>query len=76
MGTSFAKFMAGPAGRALRIAVGLGLMVGGANLGGTTGFALALVGVVPAAAGLFNFCLISPLLRAPFWGRQALAAKT
>jgi hypothetical protein len=32
-----------------------------------------VVGLVPIAAGVFDFCLIAPILHAPFWGRQIRA---
>jgi len=32
-----------------------------------------VVGLVPIAAGVFDFCLIAPILHAPFWGRQIKA---
>lgn len=76
MGTSFAKFMATASGRVIRVAAGLALMAAGVSFGGRGGLVLGVLGLVPTAAGVFNFCLISPLIRAPFWGRQALAAKT
>lgn len=67
---SFARFMASPAGRVLRIAAGLAISFWGWSMHSGTGTIVMLVGLVPIAAGLFNFCLIAPLIRAPFWGRQ------
>lgn len=75
MGASFASFMSTFTGRAIRIAAGLGLMLAGYRIGGVGGLALGGVGAIPAAAGVFNFCLIAPLIRAPFWGREALSSK-
>jgi hypothetical protein len=69
----FIKFMAGPLGRGLRIAAGLALMLIGALYAGhTAGIVLAVVGLVPLFAGLFNICLFAPLFGAPFNGREAL----
>lgn len=69
---TLAAWMAGPTGRLLRVAVGLGLIgLGLAVVDGTWGRVLAVAGLLPIAAGLFNFCAIAPLLRAPFWGREA-----
>ena len=69
----FIKFMAGPMGRGLRIAAGLALMLMGAlYIGHTGGIILAVVGLVPLIAGLFNFCLFAPLFGGPFNGREAL----
>ena len=68
----FACFMARPIGRILRIVAGLALMaVGLAVVGGRGGVILAAVGAVPMLAGLFNVCLISPLIGAPFLGKDA-----
>ena len=72
----FTRFMAHPTGRLLRIVAGGALIAGGFALGGTGGIVLAIVGLVPLAAGMFNFCVIAPLLGTPFKGRDALSAKT
>ncbi len=71
----FAKFMATGAGRTIRVAFGLALIATGYAISGAAGLVLGLVGAVPAAAGIFNFCLISPLLHAPFWGRESLTPR-
>jgi hypothetical protein len=42
-------------------------------IGGTLGVVVAFVGLAPVAAGTFNVCLIAPLLKVPFSGRDALA---
>lgn len=70
---AFAKFMAGPMGRGVRIAAGvllvlLGLFV----IEGAVGLILAVVGIAAILAGTFNFCLIAPLIKAPFFGKDAL----
>lgn len=72
----FTRFMAHPTGRLLRVVAGGALIAGGVTLGGTGGIALAIVGLLPLAAGLFNFCVLAPLLGTPFKGRDALSAKT
>ena len=70
---AFACFMARPAGRLLRIVAGLALIVWGWTMSGTTtGTVLMVVGVVPVLAGVFNVCLIAPIIGAPFSGRAAL----
>ena len=63
----FARFMSSSAGRGLRIIAGLGLIVWGLLTGSIL---LVVVGVLPLAAGVFNFCLIAPLLGVPFMGNQ------
>jgi hypothetical protein len=47
-------------------------------VGGVGGWILAIVGLVPLAAGLFDWCVFAPLFGLPFVGprlRQALADK-
>ncbi len=61
---TFVRFMEGIGGRSLRIAAGLVLVVVGAVLGGPW-WVLAAVGLVPIAAGVFNFCLVAPFVGAP-----------
>lgn len=68
---SFSKFMASPAGRILRIVVGAALITWGLLIGSTVWtVALVLIGLVPLAAGLFDWCLLAPLLGAPFQGKK------
>jgi len=65
----FIDFMAGNTGRGIRIAAGLALIALGAALGGGW-WAVAAVGLVPLAAGAFDFCLLAPLAHQPFSGRR------
>jgi hypothetical protein len=53
------------AGRGARVLAGVGLIAAGAVIGGGTGLILALVGLVPLAAGAAGACLAAPLLHAP-----------
>lgn len=62
----FVEFMSSTAGRAARAVAGLALIAIGLAMGGTGGVVLAVVGLVPLAAGVFNFCLFAPLFHAPF----------
>jgi hypothetical protein len=57
------QFMATTAGRAARVGAGLMLVVAGALLGGAW-WIVAVVGLVPIAAGLLDFCLLAPLFHA------------
>lgn len=60
---TFVTFMNSGTGRAARIIAALVLTVLGlAVIGGTGGIVLAVVGLVPLAAGLANVCLFGPLL--------------
>ena len=70
----FVKFMASTTGRIVRIVAGLALIGWGLlGLGGTTGLIMAIVGLVPLAAGLFDFCVFAPLFGNPLSGRKIRA---
>jgi hypothetical protein len=67
----FVKFMVTGAGRAARIVAGIALITIGLLLvGGTGGIILAVVGVLPLAAGLLDFCIFAPVFGLPFTGQQ------
>jgi hypothetical protein len=73
----FVKFMASPAGRITRIVAGLvlvalGIFVMHATVGGIV---VAVVGLVPLLAGLFDFCVFAPLFGAPLSGAKIRAGK-
>lgn len=64
-----AKFMASPAGRGARVVAGLVLIALGLFvIGGTGGIIVAVIGLVPLAAGVLDFCLLGPLLGTPLRG--------
>ena len=68
-----ARFMANPIGRVVRIIGGLILVaLGVIAVHGVIAGVLTAVGIVVFLAGALNFCLIAPILRAPFLGRDAL----
>lgn len=71
---AFARFMAGPAGRILRIAAGVALILIGltAVADQPLRIILAVIGVVFILVGVFNVCLIAPLIGAPFFGHETL----
>ncbi len=66
-----AVFMASPTGRLARIVAGVVLIVLGFMVGGAVGWILAIIGLVPIAAGAGNVCLLAPILGAPFKGVDA-----
>ncbi len=71
---SFAKFMAGQAGRLLRIVAGVALVALG--LFATTSplnYILLVLGVVFVLVGVFNVCLLAPLMGLPLRGKDVLA---
>jgi hypothetical protein len=64
-------FLASPTGRWVRIAVGGALFaIGLLALKGTGGAVVAVIGLVPLLAGMFDVCLIAPLFGAPLSGRK------
>ena len=72
----FIDFMPSNAGRVVRIVadatlMGIGLLV----MKGTGGVVLAIVGLAPLAAGIFDFCIFAPLAGLPFLG-SAIRART
>ncbi|MDI3314169.1 MAG: DUF2892 domain-containing protein [Mycobacterium sp.] len=67
----FVEFMRSMAGRLLRIVAGLALiLLGLLVVKGTAGIVIGIVGIVPLAAGVFNFCLIGPLVGVGFFGNR------
>jgi hypothetical protein len=66
----FVEWMSKPAGRILRVVAGVILIGVGLYFQGVWGYVVAVVGVVPVLAGVFNVCLIAPILGAPFRPRS------
>ncbi len=67
----FVSFMSSTAGRILRIIAGLALVLWGwFGLGGTTGIIVAVVGLLPLLAGVFDICIFAPLFGAPMNGSK------
>ncbi len=67
----FAKFMSSWTGRLLRIVAGIVLIwLGLGVVQGIGGWVLAVVGLVPLMAGVFNFCLFAPLFGGPFLAKD------
>jgi len=69
----FSRFMASAAGRAVRILAGVALIVIGGVLGGGW-WALAIVGLVPLAAGALDVCLFNVLFGQPLSGKAVRAS--
>ena len=64
------SFLASVAGRVVRVVAGLALiLVGLLVVQGTWGWVLAVVGLVPLLAGLFDYCVLAPLASLPFAGK-------
>ena len=65
------RFLASTTGRIVRAVAGLALiLIGLLAVGGVGGWILAIVGLVPLAAGLFDFCVFAPLAGLPFVGSR------
>jgi hypothetical protein len=63
------RFLASSTGRVVRAVAGLVLIVVGiAVVGGVIGWILAIVGLVPLLAGVFDRCVFAPLFGLPFAG--------
>lgn len=70
----FAKFMNSIVGRWFRIFAGVAMIAGGlVGLGGATGLVIAVLGLVPLAAGAGDICMLAPMLRTPFGGAKVRA---
>jgi hypothetical protein len=70
----FVKFMSSTGGRITRIIAGLLLIVLGLSVvHGVGGTILAIIGLVPLVAGLFDFCVFAPLFGAPASGKKIRA---
>jgi hypothetical protein len=70
------SFMASTAGRITRAVAGIALIAWGlVGLGGTTGTIIAVVGLLPLVAALFDFCVFAPLFGAPLSGPKIRAVR-
>ena len=66
------KFMASTTGRVARVIAGVALIVFGGLLGGGW-WALAVVGIVPLAAGTLDVCLLNVVSGQPLSGKAVRA---
>jgi len=72
----FVKLMASTTGRRVRIVAGIALMAWGLlGIQGTGGMVVAVVGLLPLVAGLFDFCIFAPLFGAPLNGPKIRGGK-
>ncbi len=67
---AFVSFMASSVGRIVRIVAGIALVAAGLlAIEGTGGTVVAVIGLAPLLAGLFDFCIFAPLFSAPISGK-------
>lgn len=72
----FGQFMASSLGRGVRVVGGVALIAGGLlAVGGTAGYVLAAIGLVPLLAGAFDVCVFSRLFGGPFAGSAIRAIR-
>jgi len=73
---AFAKLINSTAGRLLRIVAGIVMIgLGFFAIGGTAGLVVAAIGVIPLAAGIFDLCLLAPVLSVPWGGTKIRAMR-
>jgi len=66
----FVQFMLSIAGRLLRVVAGaviIWLALG--RLEAPWSYLVAVIGLIPILAGVFNFCLLGPFFSVDLWGR-------
>ncbi len=72
----FFKFMASTNGRVVRVIAGLILIaIGWLAVTGAASWILAIIGLVPLLAGIFDFCVFAPLAGLSFKGAEIRAKK-
>lgn len=74
--SAFINFMRSFPGRALRIVAGMIILyLGFFVIEGVEGTIVGLIGLVPIAAGVFNFCLAGPLFHVDLHGHPRRYAR-
>lgn len=69
---TFVKFMTSNQGRMMRVIAGIVLMsIGLLVVKDTLGTVLAVIALVPIAAGLLDFCVVGAAMGYPFSGAKA-----
>ncbi len=67
----FFRFIASSNGRVIRVLAGLVLMLAGLVwIQGLAGMVVAVIGLVPLLAGLFDWCVLASLFGMPFVGER------
>ena len=67
----FVRFTVSPLGRLFRVVAGIVLIAFGlTGVEGTAGNVVAIVGLLPLLAGLFDICVLGPLFGCPLSGKK------
>ena len=66
-------FLAGTAGRVIRVLIGVVLIWLGWSGHSFVGYVIAIIGLVPLAAGVFDFCVVAKIMGLPFSGKGVRA---
>jgi hypothetical protein len=69
---AFTRWISWPLGRTVRLVAGL-VLIGPVSTSRCLGLGDQGRGAIPVFAGVFNFCLLGPILGAPFNGRRIAA---
>ncbi len=73
---AIAQFLASSSGRVLRVVAGIVIiLIGYLWVDGPWKYVLEAVGLIPIAAGVFDFCLLSALTGHAFWGKDIRAGR-
>ena len=65
------KFLASTSGRIIRVLAGIALVALGLfGMSGTAGIIVAVIGLVPLLAGIFDVCVFAPIFGNPFKGKE------
>jgi hypothetical protein len=73
----FILFMASPAGRILRVVAGIAIIAWGMlAIGGDNGMLIAAAGALPILTGVFNICVVGPLMGGPISGSKVHTANS
>jgi hypothetical protein len=67
---NFVKFMVSMAGRILRIIAGLAIIALGIFVFPTLNWLFIIIGLIPLLAGIFDFCILAPLMGYFFSGKK------
>ncbi len=65
---AYARFVSSPLGRAIRIVLGVILIVAGLSRRDALSLVLTIIGLLPLVGGMLNVCVLCPLLGAPLSG--------